>query len=202
MIDLRQARITDAVPYIVKEQAWVKAMAAAYGVMTSRMLDAVEKSQIYTNLEQAPEAVLDALAVYWKVDWYDTSYPVEIKRRMIQSALTVWRTAGTLAAVKTQMNAIYPNSDVTEWFDYGGEPGHFRVRVDVTEEGVPQEIHKWEEINRMLMPAKRYSAHLDDVEFFVRPSGKAKLHTGVAHCESYMRVAVPVKIYGLTKGAR
>lgn len=107
--DLRDARLVDAVPRVVAGQDWVRALSEAVGVLHERTLRYIDDSQIYTSLDTATEPVLDALAINWKVDWYDTGYSVEQKRRIIKTALTVRRLMGTVGAVKLQgmMNGSY-----------------------------------------------------------------------------------------------
>ena len=124
---LRQARITDGLPRVLARQEWVIALSEALGLALGKTLDYTDESQIYTRLDTAPETVLDVLAVDWKIDWYDTELTVEQKRRIVKTALTVRRLMGTAAAVKLQVHAIYPEATVTEWFQYDGRPGCFRV---------------------------------------------------------------------------
>ena len=111
---LRQARITDGLPRVLARQEWVIALSEALGLALGKTLDYTDESQIYTRLDTAPEAVLDVLAVDWKIDWYDTELTVEQKRRIVKTALTVRRLMGTAAAVKLQVHAIYPEATVTE----------------------------------------------------------------------------------------
>lgn len=131
--DLRDARLVDAVPRVVAGQDWVRALSEAVGVLHERTLRYIDDSQIYTSLDTATEPVLDALAINWKVDWYDTGYSVEQKRRIIKTALTVRRLMGTVGAVKLQADAIYPGTMLEEWFEYGGQPGTFRLYINVTD---------------------------------------------------------------------
>ena len=108
--DLRDARLVDAVPRVVAGQDWVRALSEAVGVLHERTLRYIDDSQIYTSLDTATEPVLDALAINWKVDWYDTGYSVDQKRRIIKTALTVRRLMGTVGAVKLQADSIYPGT--------------------------------------------------------------------------------------------
>ena len=143
---LRQARITDGLPRVLARQEWVIALSEALGLALGKTLDYTDESQIYTRLDTAPEAVLDVLAVDWKIDWYDTELTVEQKRRIVKTALTVRRLMGTAAAVKLQVHAIYPEAAVTEWFQYDGRPGCFRVSLPLPKEGITVEsciIGEW-----------------------------------------------------------
>lgn len=166
---LKDARIVDALPRIIANQAWVQAMSGALGEIHQQTLRFADNSQIYTKLDTASEKVLDALAVNWKIDWYDTGYSIEQKRRIVKSALVVRRTMGTVGAVKSQADAIYPGSTLEEWFEWGGEPGLFRISVDVTTTDKNQwvQVLSLDEIERRLATAKRYTAHLDSVSYQV-----------------------------------
>lgn len=168
--DLRDARLVDAVPRVVAGQDWVRALSEAVGVLHERTLRYIDDSQIYTSLDTATEPVLDALAINWKVDWYDTGYSVEQKRRIIKTALTVRRLMGTVGAVKLQADAIYPGTMLEEWFEYGGQPGTFRLYINVTDttEEHPAIIYSPAEMERRLITAKRWSAHIESLSYMVR----------------------------------
>ena len=128
---LRDAQITDGLPRIVREQPWVKALSMAAAALHKKTMDYIDGSQIYTAIDSVAEPVLDALAVNWKIDWYDTGYDIDRKRRIVKTALTIRRTMGTVGAVRAQADAIYPGSTLEEWFEYGGTHGRFRLRVNI-----------------------------------------------------------------------
>ena len=127
---LREARLKDGLPRVVAGLDWVSSLSQAVGITHEQTVDFADESQIYTAIDSVSEDVLDALAVNWKVDWYDTDYSVEQKRRIIKTALTARRKMGTVGAVRSQAEAIYPNTTIKEWFDYGGKPGYFRIGFD------------------------------------------------------------------------
>ena len=165
---LYNAQIADGLPRIVREQPWVKALSMAVWALHKQTIDYIDGSQIYTAIDTVGEEVLDALAVNWKIDWYDTEYDVEQKRRIVKTALTIRRTMGTAAAAKTQADAIYPGSTLEEWFEYGGEPGMFRLLVNITtvEEQEKFAAMSIQEIERRLAAAKRFSSHLEEIEYY------------------------------------
>lgn len=165
---LLDAQIADGLPRILREQPWVKALSMAVLELHKKTMAYIEGSQIYTAIDTVGEPVLDALAVNWKIDWYDTEYDIEQKRRIVKTALTIRRTMGTVAAVKAQADAIYPGSTVEEWFEYGGEHGYFRLRVNImtVEEQEKFAAMSMAEIERRLAAAKRFSAHLEEVEYY------------------------------------
>ncbi len=133
-----------------------------------KTMDYIDASQVYTAIDTVAEEVLDALAVNWKIDWYDTGYDIEQKRRIVKTALNIRRTMGTAGAARTQADAIYPGTKLEEWFEYGGTHGKFRLRVNITtvEERQKFAAMTIAEIERRLAAAKRFSAHLEEVEYY------------------------------------
>lgn len=167
---LRDARVVDGLPRVAAQQDWVRALSAALGVLHEKALEYIDGSQIYTALDTATEPVLDTLAVNWKIDWYNTDYSLEQKRRLVKTALTIRRLMGTVSAVKLQADAIYPGTMLEEWFDYSGEPGTFRLYIDVTDATpeYPAIVYAQDEMERRLASAKRWSAHMESVSCMVR----------------------------------
>ena len=129
---LKDAQIADGLPHVLAEQPWVRALSLAMLELHRKTMDYIDASQIYTAIDTVAEEVLDALAVNWKIDWYDTGYDIEQKRRIVKTALNIRRTMGTAGAARTQADAIYPGTKLEEWFEYGGTHGKFRLRVNIT----------------------------------------------------------------------
>ena len=91
---LKNAQIADGLPRILGEQPWVKALSMAMLELHQKTMGYIAGSQIYTAIDTVAEEVLDALAVNWKIDWYDTGYDIEQKRRIVKTALNIRRTMG------------------------------------------------------------------------------------------------------------
>lgn len=165
---LRDAQIIDGLPRILREQPWVRALSMAAAELHRKTMDYIEASQIYTAIDSAAEETLDALAVSWKIDWYDTDYDIKQKRRIVKTALNIRRTMGTVGAAKAQADAIHPGTTLEEWFEYGGTHGKFRLRVNIVtaEEQEKFAMMSIAEIERRLAAAKRFSSHLEEVEYY------------------------------------
>lgn len=135
MIELHEVGLVEGLPPDVAKEPWVQILDAVFRERRKKELEAAERLKIYTDIDRADEAVLDILAVQFRVDWYDTSYPIETKRRIIKTALEVRRYCGTEWAVQKALSSIYPNVKISEWYDYGGRPGYWRMNVDITDDG-------------------------------------------------------------------
>lgn len=160
MTDLWGTGLIEGLPPAVADEPWVRIMDKVYRERHQREMEAAELIHIYTQIDSQPEEILDVLAVQFKVDWYDSNYPLEAKRSIIKTALEVRRYYGTDWATLKAISAIYPRSEIEQWYGYGGTPGHFRVICSVDGALIPV---KRREIRRSVNIYKRMTAHLDSL---------------------------------------
>lgn len=92
----------------------------------------VKSVSIYPSIDDLPEGVLDILAKDFKIDWYDYDETLEVKRNTVKSNFKVHRLIGTLGGMKQGLKNVWDNVEVEEWFNYSGDPYHFRVAVTDT----------------------------------------------------------------------
>lgn len=128
--------LLQTLPSVLANDKKMEAIAQAIASTLSLRVDEISGIEIYTNIDSLPEALLDILAVDFKVDWYNPNYPLAVKRNVIKSSFKVHKKLGTKGAVAEALSAIYPGSSVQEWFEYGGNPYYFRIIVDVTDQSV------------------------------------------------------------------
>lgn len=172
--ELRMTGLLAGLPPIPADTPWVKVLEKVYVQMQLKTLAYADKLRIYTHLDDVSEEVLDVLAVQFKVDWYDQSWPLETKRRVIKTALEVRRFYGTDWATETALSSIYPGSKIIEWYDYGGTPGHFIVECNVSDSRKQPSIA---EIKRITNIYKRMTAHLERIYFTVAEENAAVAYT-------------------------
>lgn len=129
---LTAERMMDSFPLALQKDPKMVALAHSIANVLEQRLDEVNLGQIYTRIDQLPEDLLDILAKDFAVDWYDHDYDLAAKRRTIKSAPYIHRHRGTAGAVLRGIRAIYPGSRLEEWWQYGGEPYHFRVMLDMS----------------------------------------------------------------------
>ncbi len=79
------------------------------------------------RLDELPEEVVDLLAWEWHVDFYEPSADIATKRQLVRESIAWHRIKGTKAAVEKMAQTVFKGGVVTEWFEYGGEPYHFRI---------------------------------------------------------------------------
>lgn len=155
---------------------------AALADVTARLLarrpGEVDRLRLYSAIDQMDEQLLDILAYDFKVDWWDADYSLEEKRRTLKDSWRVHKLLGTKATVEMAISAIYPQTTVQEWFEYGGRPYHFKLQLDLTgtfwTEERPRRI--LERVNFY----KSLRSHVDGLEYTRYPAQPARLHVGGA----------------------
>jgi len=131
---------------------------------------------IYANMGELNEEILKQLAEDFSVDWYDDSYILEQKRRIIKNAMLVQRTKGTAGAVETALSDTYKNSNLEEWFEYNGQPFYFRVYLNASESGM--EVDTLAKVIEKIKTYKNARSHLEKVHVENRQTGKMKIAGG------------------------
>ena len=190
MIKLQDTGLIEGLPPGIAEQHWVKVLDAVFRERQKKELEAVRKVFVYTAVDSAPENILDILAVQFKVDWYRDDYPIETKRRVIKTAMEVRRYCGTEWAVKQAISAIYPNSEIVEWYDYNGTPGHWRLRVNITE-NADIAYYTIKRMESLLGYARRCTAHLEGINYLIFNSD-AHSYIGTGYHGTAQRVSARI----------
>lgn len=136
--------------------AVAKAIEAALRLANSAIEDGV---RCITDYDYMPEWRLDEVA--WELGiFYDYAADIETKRATVKAGAAVYRLLGTKAGVLQALRAGYEHFDMQEWFDYGGEPHHFRV--ELTNEG-GYDFGTLGEIDRIVAYTKRLSSVFDEL---------------------------------------
>jgi phage tail P2-like protein len=168
--------------------------AAAAGALAARTAE-IGLLQIYSRIDGLPEALLDILAVDFNVGWYDAGGTVEVKRQTLKDSFKVHRLSGTKAAVERAMSAVYENTKVSEWFEYGGLPYCFKLLIDASFENIEPEKHR-----RVLGRVEFYKnarSRLDGVEYVAHPEGHCTVYASAGAAAAVMTIEAGVKVYGL-----
>ena len=145
------------------------ALADGIAVQLAKQPGKIRLLLIYTNTDNLPGDLLDILAEDFNVYWWDGNADIDTKRRIIKNAPASHRIMGTVGATKKQADAFFPGSTLEEWFNYGGNPGYFRLCINITEsEAAGVDVTTVAEAEARLLSTKRWSAHLETVSYMVR----------------------------------
>ena len=162
-----------SLPLALRGDDSIGALAQAISSVLAGRIEEINHLRIYPAIDQLDEPLLDILAHDFKVDWWDADYTLEEKRRTLKDSWRVHKLMGTKAAVETAISAIYPNTKVLEWFEYGGEPYHFRLDINITDDFLQSARQR--RVLERLNYYKNLRSHLDDLRYFMEAS------VGTAH---------------------
>lgn len=124
---ITKANLMRAAPNVLVDDGNMFPLVDTLADALAKLAASCRLATIYPRIDELPEDLLDILAKDFKVDWYDYNYNLETKRKVIKDSFFVHRHMGTRAAVETAVCDVWPSSHIEEWFEYGGDPYHFRV---------------------------------------------------------------------------
>lgn len=159
MIKFDDGELKDILPSNFTRQPQVVAISYALKQEYERYLLCLVRAYVYASIHTAEDDVLDYLATDLHVRYYRTDYSLEVKRTLIKSSIATMSRDGTKYAVDTVIQNAFGAGESVEWFNYSGDPGHFRIRLD-NDNG-----YDIENLLAIIKVVKRESAHLDEIMF-------------------------------------
>jgi phage tail protein I len=147
-------------PDNLASQVETQAFAYAVGRQIEKLCAYSDAARTYAAIATMPEWLLDYMAVELRTPSYDENYSLKTKRALIQGSLLFYTQMGTPAAVNRIIETIFETGYIEEWYEYDGDPHHFRAYVGDGGEVGPGEL---EEFRRVLSSVKRLSSWLDDI---------------------------------------
>ncbi len=165
-----------AFPYSLARDEDKEKLAESIADELARTAANTEKALIFPEIDTLPEELLDILAVDFKIDWYDVESPVWNKRQTVKECILVHKYKGTKFAVETALHSMFLSAEVQEWFEYNGDPFHFKVVV------YGSTSSNLKKLNSKLLYAKNLRSVMDDVKFVLIPD-PINTYTGMAITE-------------------
>lgn len=171
-MDLQNLDLLQLQTQMMRKDDAVIGFSAALGDQLKKIGTEAARALIYSQIPQLPEDVLDILAWQFGADWYDATANIEIKRQAINDVLYLSQIRGTPAAVQRIVEIYFGDGQVQEWFEYGGDPGYFRVVTNNTAATSEQA----ELFSKAVNSVKRLSAWLESI--IIQSTETMNLHTG------------------------
>lgn len=188
MIGLKGSRFTRILPYNLSSQTRTQALAYAVGCQVDKLLVMADRMVIWADLDRVPEQLLDYLAAELRTPAYSADYPVETKRTLVRQSLLFYATMGTPGAVDRLIQTIFGSGQIEEWYQYRGEPHHFRAAIGASRVTIgPAELDAF---RRVLSSVKRLSSWLDSIAT-ITPMESRPVRVAAAPCGSYARTTLP-----------
>lgn len=124
---LSDIKFIKLLPQFMKDDAAVQGLADAIDKIVPDIAASIRKLSTWDHIDELSHADLDALAWELNILWYDTTASIEIKRSLIKNSDKVYSRLGTKWAVENVIRTYFGDGRIEEWFEYDGDPGHFRV---------------------------------------------------------------------------
>lgn len=174
MYTLDDYKIRDNLPSSIDRQN-IRDLAEVLDVKLQEINAMSELILLYPRIDELPENLIDALAEQFHVDFYDAEMSLQQKRTVVKNSIAWHRRKGTPSVVEEMVQTVFESAHVEEWFEYGGEPYHFRVTLitaPLTDKAVLERLV--DAINK----TKNVRSWLEYVQFS-RPMGQAMYISGV-----------------------
>lgn len=159
MINIQAVHLLDILPANLRNDPSLQAAAHSIHHELQVTTEAIYKLSIWDRLDQLNSEEVNEFAWQLHVDFYDVKLPIEQRRGLVKNAIRFHRRKGTPAAVEELVTILFGSGKVEEWFEYGGEPGYFRVQTN----DPSATSEKAEEFVRAVNAVKRLSAWLESV---------------------------------------
>lgn len=124
------------------------------------------KLLMYSNIgslqdDEFGNKLVDELAWQFHCDYYDTNADIQTKKNLVKQSIKIHKTKGTPQAVIDLLHTAFPSDAILlEWFDYGGEPYHFKI-ITSNFEGYDEE-----KFLKALNTVKNARSYLDAVDIY------------------------------------
>ena len=171
---LQEAEILKLLPAWMRDDDSVKGLAEGTDEVTRALAARIKLMSRWNQIDQLDEQTLDEMAWELNIQWYDSTAPIAVKRAVIRSSDRVYAKLGTPYAVEQIVADYFGTGEVREWYQYGGQPHHFKVLSDN-----PSLVNSNLDLFlKLLRTVKRRSSWLDAI--LICLTGEMFLYSGMA----------------------
>lgn len=188
MIDYQSIRLADIMPENLLADERVKNAAAAIDTELSKVARLCSEVLLISRIDELPEEVIDLLAWQWHVDFYDSEYDLETKRKLVKQSIDWHRRKGTPSVLREVVSAVLEDAVVSENWEYGGQPYCFSIRLISGE--MPDE-ETFAKLVKDIKSVKNTRSHLDGCSFFRPIEGKQYVGSAVGSMYKNVVIGLP-----------
>lgn len=168
MIKYTESEMLQVMPEPLKYKAEVVALSYAIKRAIGKMIGYAERASVYAAIDKLPEDILDLLAVELRAQYYDDDMDISIKREIVKKTMLWYHRAGTPSAVEELISAVFGEGEISEWFEYGGEPYHFKIKTDAILSASDMEYFE-----KIIRNVKNVRSHLEEIQLSREHEGQA-----------------------------
>lgn len=162
MIEMEAAFLRDIMPQNLLADQEVRNAADAIDTELRKISELYVACLLISRIDELPSEIINILARQWHVDFYDDTLPIETRRNLVKQSIAWHRIKGTKAAVEKVVRAVFNTGNVSEWFEYGGEPYHFKVDIIESDD---LDIEVIRQVTKAIFETKNVRSWLDGLGF-------------------------------------
>ena len=159
VIDIFNSHIVDVLPHKFKSDPEVLALSHAINTVLNKYFQALNKSMVISGIDNLSEEVLDLRAIELDIPYYTSDMDIETKRRLVKSAIALYKKAGTKASIRAVVQTVLGNGEVIEWDKFNGVPGSFKIVTSGS-----SDTEALQELSKIIKKIKNAGATLIAVE--------------------------------------
>lgn len=163
MTEIKDVKLSQLIPENLVKDSNVKACAVALDPSLHDVSNKIDIPSIYIRIDTLTSEQLDHMAAAWDASVWRQSWPIEIKRNVLNNVILEKRKRGTLGAVKKAIETIASFTSLTEWWQETpkGTPHTFKVIASLNNyEGV-LESDLQEDLFGLIDDAKPVRSHYE-----------------------------------------
>ena len=162
MVKLNSDSLKESLPESISGDKEIQATTIAIQEQLQAIQKQISLVLLLPHLDELPEAIVDELAWEYHVDIYNADFDISIKRQLIRQSIAWHHKKGTPAAVVEMLSTIYASAQLEEFWEYGGEPYHFKVTIGEDRTDSAQTI---DDAIRVIKLSKNVRSWLDGIKF-------------------------------------
>lgn len=153
--------IKELIPPNLLQDQNIKALAEAIEPEFEKVKEQIINVLIYPRIDELNEEVLDLLAWQFHIEGYELATNITEKRILIKKAIELHRYKGTKYAIEEVLRALNLEGKISEWFEYGGQPYHFKVDISLINKPFDKDIY--DKLTKLIEQYKNLRSHLESI---------------------------------------
>ena len=163
MTEIKDVKLSQLIPENLVKDSNVKASADALDLPLQEVSKKVDIPSIYLRLDELTSEQLDHMAAAWDASVWRQSWPINIKRSVLNNVILEKKKRGTLGAVKKAIETIGSYTSITEWWQETpkGTPHTFKVIASLNNYDGVLESDLQEDLFGLIDDAKPVRSHYE-----------------------------------------
>lgn len=157
MIKLVELSLFDLLPTSLANDKNIKVLCEALDRQLTEITGDIRECILIPRIDELSEQLVDYFATQLHVDFYKPlGLDLDTKKALVKKSLIAHKFKGTRYSIETVLKTLYgDNVTVVPWFEYGGEPYHFKIMFELS--GVGDEPN----IDEMFLAIECYKSARD-----------------------------------------